>query len=216
MMDDRQDRSQADDVRAVVRAIFEAVAGEDAETVRAVLRENAALADAVLGREELRAMMRALVGEASHADIEELLQPVAERVGAGPHEVEAQDTAGEEPPGMFTELTRELSPERAEQLYRKIVPLLVYEILRAVDRSAHVSTVQQIADHLCSREVQERLRACAHVRDGILDELCVELRDHGLRTAMSRRAMLKIMEACGVTGELTALVNCIRLTRAAG
>jgi len=218
MRDDRRNKAQNTDERAVVRTIFEAVAGEDPETVRAVLRENAALAEAVLGRDELVALMRTLFDEDGDATIRAWFTEALPREAAASAAMPSGNIPehADEAPGLFTELTRELSPERAEQLYRKVVPLLVYELLRTLDRSANVALVQQIVEHLCSREVQDRLRGCVHVRDGILDELCVVLRDRGVRGVLNRDDVLRVMEACGITGELMTLVNCIRLIRAAG
>ena len=200
-----------------LRALFDAIAAEDGDLARALLGANPALADEVLSDADLGAMLRdVLAGEGSALE---------EPNGAQPAIRAAQDTSDSaltpvspasatDDPGLFTELTRELAPERAAALYRKIVPLLVYELLRTLDQSANVATVQRIVDHLCSPAVQTRLRQCAHVRDGILDELCALLHDTGLRDALDREAVLAIMADCGVTGELMTLVNCIQLIQA--
>jgi ABC-type Fe3+ transport system substrate-binding protein len=97
--------------------------------------------------------------------------------------------------------------------------LLVYELLRAVDNSANIATVQRIVDHLCSGEVQAKLRGCPHVRDGILDEISTVLASAGITDArvsgtLNRDEVLAIMSDCGVTGELMTLVNCVRLLKA--
>lgn len=195
-----------EDDRASVQRLFATLAGEDPDTVRAVLRDNPALAEAVLGSAELQRLLRAVAAE-----------PASPLAGSPAPQVDPpRFPAYAEPQGIFTELTRELSPERAEQLFRKIAPLVVYELLRALDQNTNIGTVQQVVDHLCSPAVQDRLRACAHVRDGILDELAAVLRDAGLRTAIDRAGIQALMEDCGAAGELKTLVNCIRFTQAAG
>lgn len=182
---------------AALRALLDAVAAEDGKLARELLRENPALADAALHDDDLAALLRAAI--------------IEDGAVAVPSPAIANTT---DDPGLFTELTRELAPERAEALFRKIVPLVVYELLRTLDKSSNVATVQQIVDHLCSPPVQKRLRACEHVRDGILDELSTVLQDAGVRDALDRDAVHAIMVDCGVTSELMTLVNCIRLLQA--
>jgi len=185
-----------------LRFLMDAIAAEDSGLVRELLRENASLAEAVMSDAQVAAAVREVLSE-------------MESITKVPTPADADADA----PGLFTELTRELSPQRAEALYRKVVPLLVYEMLRALDQSANIATVQQIVDHLCSREMQTKLRGCSHVRDGILDEITTVLASAGINRSADRRALnrddvLAIMNDCGVTGELMTLVNCVRLLQA--
>jgi hypothetical protein len=68
--------------------------------------------------------------------------------GAGASAAAGELPTGQETPGVFTDLTRELPPAQARVLFEKIAPLLAYELLRALDQNANVGTVQRVADHL--------------------------------------------------------------------
>lgn len=204
---------RGEDERAAVKKLFGWLASEDPAAVRAVLRDNPELAEAVMDSSDLQQLVQHVAAELPPAELD---GPSGRPPALVAFEAEAAVPPDAAPPGIFTELTRALSPERAAQLYRKVVPLVVYELLRALDQNANVATVQQVVDHLSSRAVQERLRAAAHVRDGILDELAFVLRDAGVRAALSREDVQRIIEECGVLGELMTLVRCIRLSQAAG
>jgi hypothetical protein len=193
MTDNDPKQSDASDIRALGQ-LMDHVAAADLAVAREMLRENPTLADAVL----------------SDAALKQSLAVVLHDLQA---DATTQQATIKEAPGVFTELTRTLTPEHAEALYRKITPLLVYELLRTLDRSADIGTVQRIVDRLCSRAVQDRLRSCAHVRDGILDEIAAVLCDVGLRETLDRQAVQEVMADCGVLGELSTLENCVRLMR---
>jgi len=58
---------------------------------------------------------------------------------------------------------------------------------------------------------QAHLRACAHVRDGILDECCAALGRSELRHKPSRDDLQRILVECGAMHDLIAMENCITL-----
>jgi hypothetical protein len=122
--------------------------------------------------------------------------------------------ADSEPAGILTSMTRQLSPERAIELYRKITPVFVYQVLDRLYQSASLRVVHEIVEHLCSDEVQARLRACEHVRDGILDEFCTVLGQSEIRQQLSREDLQHLLEECGAANDLLAMENCIRLASA--
>jgi len=62
--------------------------------------------------------------------------------------------------------------------------------------------------------VQARLRACRHVRDGILREFRIALRDNDLGKDLSREAIERVLEESGAMSEIVAMENCIRLAAA--
>jgi hypothetical protein len=194
MTDNDPNQSPSNDIYEFGK-MMDQVAAADPNAARELLRENPALAAVALSDAAL-------------------MQGMAQAFATDEAAADARLTQESEAPGLFTELTRTLTPNHAEALYRKIAPLMVYELLRTLDRSADVGTVQRMVDHLCSSDVQGRLRACEHVRDGILDEIATVLRDAGVRDALDRDAVTQIMADCGVLGELATLENCVRLMRA--
>jgi len=201
---------------AVVQRLFASLAADDPEVVRAVLRDNPALAETVLGSEALRRTLQAVADDVWPAGPVLPAESGADDRHPAATDVSLVREGDDEPTGLLTELTRELSPQRAEELYRKVAPLLVYELLRKLDENAQVGTVQRVVDHLCSPGVQEHLRACTHVRDGILEELAEVLCRTGVCAELDRAGVQRVMERCGVMGELLTLVRCIRLMQAAG
>ena len=117
----------------------------------------------------------------------------------------------DEPPGILTSVTRRLSPERAIELYRKIAPMIVHQMLNRLKPSVNLSVVQRLVDHLCTRDVLVRLSACEHVRDGILDELCTALGRHEIRRELSRADLQRVLEESGAVDDLIAMENCIKI-----
>ncbi len=116
-------------------------------------------------------------------------------------------------PGVFTDVTRELTPEDAQKLYRKVTPQVVFEVMRSLGQSANVAVAQRITDALCSDQAMARLRARDHVRDGIIEELCRHLDDAPTPIALDRERLLEIMEQCGAMGEVNTMANCIHMTK---
>ncbi len=114
----------------------------------------------------------------------------------------------QEPAGLLTRVTRQLTVEEARELFRVTAPHLVLGILEHLDRSANVATVNRIAEHLCRADVQGRLRNGKHVRDKIVGELCHVLGDSGIRQILDRHKLLEIIEKSGVMNSLTAMEAC--------
>ena len=117
----------------------------------------------------------------------------------------------QEPAGILTSMTRKLPPDRAIELYRKIAPTVVHQLLNELYPSANLAVVQRFVDHLCSADVQVRLRACDHVRDGILHELCMVLGQPDIRQEVDREDLQRVLEECGAMDGLIAMENCIRV-----
>lgn len=188
------------------------LAREDSEACDALLKANPSLLDSVEREDDLRERVRAaLTGQ---GDIP--LSPQQERVANETRSALARlrDAAAgpdTEPDGILTSMTRQLAPEKAVALYRKITPVFVYQLLGTLERSASLMVVHQIVDHLCSEDVQARLRASEHVRDAILDEFRVVLGQSELGQELSRDSVERLLNDCGAMNDLIAMENCIKL-----
>jgi hypothetical protein len=123
----------------------------------------------------------------------------------------APQAAPEETEGILTSLTRHLPPEKAVALYHKIAPAFVYQLLKRLNESASLRVAHQLVDHLCSEGVQQRLRVCAHVRNGILDECRAVLGQSEIRQEISREELQHLLVECGAMHDLIAMENCITL-----
>jgi hypothetical protein len=171
----------------------------------------------------LRRVLRAAPSSADDAgfrqaveDTKAQLSAIRRKVSAGAPPVPAEPAHFELPreaAGVLTSMTRQLSPELALELYRKIAPLLAFAVLKHVERSASLDHVQAVAEHLCAEPVQTRLRAAEHVRDALVDELCTVLGDTRIKLGLNRRNLMVIMEESGATADLSAMVNCITLSK---
>lgn len=175
--------------------VFDGLESADPAAMSALLRENSALADRYGADERLMRRVRLALKSSDPPD----------RAAAIASSVRQR--------GVLTDVTSQLPPEKAVELYRKIAPMLAFGVLRRLDRNARLDTVQAIADHLCDEAVQRRLRASEHARDGIVEELCECLRDAGVKEVLDKDALLAVMEDCGATGDLMAMANCIRLSQ---
>ena len=119
----------------------------------------------------------------------------------------------EEPPGILTSVTRHLPPEKAIDLYRKITPVFVYQVLSKLDESASLRDVHRIVDHLCSEPVQQRLQTCEHARDGILEEFRAVLGRSDVHQKITREMLQRVLTESGAMNDLMAMENCIKLAR---
>lgn len=124
------------------------------------------------------------------------------------------DGVSEEPAGILTSLMRRVPPEKAIELYRKITPVFVYQVLTRLNESASLRTVNRIVEHLCGDEAQLRLRECEHVRDGILDEFRSVLGRSEIGHEISREDLQRLLEECGALNDLIVMENCIKLAAA--
>lgn len=115
--------------------------------------------------------------------------------------------------GVFTSVARHLSPERAVDLFRKIVPVFAYQILTQLNESASVGVVNMLVDHLCSEEVQRDLRNCDHVRSRILEEVCAVLGRAELSAGLTLDDLQGMLEESGAVHDLLAMENCIKLAK---
>lgn len=112
-------------------------------------------------------------------------------------------------PGTLTRFTKQLTGEEALELYRQITPRLVLALLVHLDEHADVRLVNRVVDHLCSPDVQDRMRRQRHVRDGIVDELRTALKDSRRDVDVSRDALLTVLEDTGVMKNLFAMEACL-------
>ena len=110
--------------------------------------------------------------------------------------------------GILTRITKQLSAKEARELFHHISQRLVLGVLRHLARSANFETVQRISAHMCRPEVLQRLRSGAHLRDKLIDELCLVLGDPAVRPALDREALLTIIEESGVMKDLMAMEVC--------
>lgn len=197
--------------------LLDELAKEDCVAHDALLKANPNLAEHYGESDNIRERMRAVLAGRAGTALSREEEPLIKRTKACLAEYRAR--AGQvasfdvpdEPLGILTSMTRKLPPERAIELYRKITPIVVHQVLNRFDSSANLGVVQRVVDHLCSEEVHLRLRACEHVRDGILDELCTFLGRQEIRQEVSRADLQAVFEQCGVMDELIAMENCIKL-----
>jgi hypothetical protein len=208
-------RQVPDAEQVALHAILEALAASDEAVLARLTAENPDLVEVHLVPPDLRDQIRQALtaeGDPAFARLTERTRRRLEDLRAVPStaaELADKDT----PVSPLTYTTGQLTPEQAHALYRKISPLVVFEIMRTLDRSANVAIVQEIADRICSDEVLTRLRACRHVRDGIIDELCRYFGESGIRAVLDRERLLEIMEECGALNDVTTMANCIRMSQ---
>ncbi len=199
----------ADDERRFLSNLLDALAREDCVAHDLLLEANPDLADAYGEADRLRERIRAALTDATEARVERA-RAAGVRAGLPAAGVTAP-AAADDPDGILTSLTRHLPPEKAVALYHKIAPAFVYQLLNRLDEGASLRVAHQLVDHLCSAEVQARLRACAHVRDGILDECCAALGRSELSHKPSRDDLQRVLIECGAMHDLIAMENCITL-----
>ncbi|MGB2987021.1 MAG: hypothetical protein WBE26_14205 [Phycisphaerae bacterium] len=215
-----EEESFAADERKFLSNLLDELAKEDRAAHDALLKANPGLLEYDRESENTRERIRAaLAGQAETAlsqEQERLIEHT--RASLAEYREDTGRTASfgvlDEPPGILTSMTRKLPPERAIELYRKITPIVVHQVLNRLKPSANLGVVQRLVDHLCSNEVHLRLRACEHVRDGILHELCTVLGQSEIRQEVSREDLQGVLEECGAMDDLIAMENCIRLAAA--
>jgi hypothetical protein len=215
--DARHDDALSPEEREFLSKLLERLAEEDRAAHDALVEANPELVE-LCGmprplRERIRAALTARAGGAPAREQERLLEharvrSAAYRAGAAQA---ASRGASDTSPGILTSMTRKLPPERAIELYRKITPIVVHQLLGRFNPSAKLGVVQRAVDHLCSEEVHRRLCACEHVRDGILQELANVLDRRELLQEVSREDLRAVLEQCGAMDDLIAMENCIKL-----
>lgn len=212
-------QNMTDEERAALRSVLEKVAAEDPDSLKAFLRGNPLFAEEYRrGEDCLRLLHRALAEKTKAGNDPEwagLLVGLARRCPAGSASaVDIRSPSVREDAGILTDIARQLPPDQIMQLYRKIAPLVVFEILKLLTHSTSLEKVNEIADHLCNEETQERLRKSEHVRDGLLDELRFLLGDAVVDRVLTRERLLEVLHDCGAMNDLIAMENCIKLSRA--
>jgi len=215
------DQPAGDTERRFLSMLLDSLAAEDPAELEELLRDNPSLTSCLGGDELLMERVReVLLAEAPAGDAE-FGRIVADTRAALAARRDADVLAPAVPlpalhteqNGILTSVSRKLEPAEALKLYRKIAPLLVFEILKVLDKSASLEVVHRLADHLCSEPIQERLRNSEHAREQIVSELCQLLCDSGIKKALNREALLDILEGCGAMESLNAMDNCIRLSQ---
>ena len=206
-----------DEERLFLTGLLTDLAEEDRPACDALLRANPELIDECHTPAELAAKIRATLTGTGGTPLSQEQQQLIERTKDALAEIRSRRhlvtplAAAEEDAGVLTSLTRQLSPAKAAELYRKIMPAFVYQVLDRLNRSASLHVVHQIVGHLCSDEVQAQLRTCEHVRDAILDEFRDVLGQSEIHQQVSRADLQKLLVECGVMNDLIALENCIKL-----
>jgi FixJ family two-component response regulator len=111
--------------------------------------------------------------------------------------------------GVLTRMTRRLTPDEAANLFREIMPRMILEILAEVDQSATVESITRMAEHFARPDVMVRIRAHAHVRDGILTELVTCFQAAGVKVPVDRSSVLSAVERSGALHRLRVLEACL-------
>ena len=205
------------DERDFLSKLLDRLAEEHRAAHDALLEANPDLVELCGVPEPVRARIRAaLTGRARAAPAREQERLIEHtRVRSAAYRASAAQAASwgvsDTSPGILTSMTRKLPPERAIELYRKITPIVVHQLLSRFNPSAELGVVQRAVDHLCSKEVHLRLCACEHARDGILHELSAVLGRRELLQKVSREDLRAVLEQCGAMDDLIAMENCIKL-----
>lgn len=212
--------SLSDDERRFLSDLLDELMEQDGAAHDTLLEANPHWVEHYGVSDNLRERIRAALTGRAGTPLSQEQQRLIERTQALWEEYRThagQDLPGgtaEESTGVLTSMTRHLSPEKALELYRKIAPLFVYEILNRLNESASLRVVNQLVEHLCSAEVQQRLRGCAHVRSGILEEFRTVLGRSEIRQEVSPEELQRLLEESGALNDLIAMENCIKLTAA--
>ena len=230
----------ADDA-AYLRKLLETLSVEDPAVFNELMMANSQLAeeyhraDPQIGR-----IHDALTGDAlpvnaglndekaQHVDAEfaKLVAQIKERLARGNEAILSGTSGPFELPqhaGILTDVTRQLSAEQARQLFEKLAPMLVYATLRHLDCNSSFAEVDRIAGHLCSDDVQTKLRQAEHTRDALVDEFVLAIVEQGVGSSesdidgigvlLNRDQMTRLLEECGAMGDLVAMSNCILLAK---
>ncbi len=208
------------DERKFLSAFLDGLEKEDPAAVAVLLENDPQWVEYWGGSNDLRQRVRAALTGHSGTPLSPEQKRVIERTKASRLEYGAgtkravPEGASEEPDGILTSLMRQLPPEKAIELYRKITPVFVYQILTRLYGSASLRTVNRIVEVLCGDEAQMRLRECKHVRDGILDEFRSVLGRSEIEHELSREDLQRLLEECGALNDLIVMENCIKLAAA--
>ncbi len=198
------------------------LAEQSPDAREALLKSDPGFSELVGGGEDVRQRMRAALTGGADVTMTPQHEQLREeyRTSLAQHRREAAfDPAhrgGAEPPGVLTSLMRELPPAKAMELFRKIAPAFIYQILDRLNRDASISVIHQLADHLCDEGVLGHLRTCEHVRDGILEEFRNVLGQSEVCESISRADLDRLLHESGAIHDLIAMENCIKLSAKAG
>ncbi len=209
--------SLCDDERRFLSDLLDELAEQDGGAHDALLEAHPHWVEHYGASDNLRERIRAALTGRVGTPLSREQKRVIERTRASWEEYRAH--AGPELPGgtpdettgVLTSMTRQLSPEKALELYRKIAPLFVYEILNRLNESTSLRVVNQLVEHLCSADVQQHLSACAHVGSGILEEFRTVLGRSEIRQEVSPEELQRLLEESGALNDLIAMENCIKL-----
>ncbi len=206
----RDDQAKSDERRFLVR-LLDDLSATNPEVCESLMRTNPELAEQHADASRLRVRIHsALRGQ--RVPLTAAQEQMAERTQASLDERRAKKACESAMPGILTSVTQQLPPEKAVELYRKIAPVFVYQMLGRLNASASLNVVHNVVEHLCSEDVQRRLQASEHVRDAILEELRVVLGRSELGLELSRSEIGQVLEEAGATQDLIAMENCIRLS----
>ncbi len=201
--------------RTFVSSFLKTLASEDMDTMVEILTANPGWVEAIQEDDGvLERVGDALSGKlgltpAQQQIAADVQRSLLERAHAAPSTTAGQRV--DQQTGILTTVTRQLPPEKAVELYRKIAPVFVYQLLNRIDESTSLRVVHSLVDHLCHPDVQTRLREHEHVRDAIMDEFCAILGQSELHRKISRSQIDTILEECGAMDELITMENCIKL-----
>lgn len=217
MMPPSESRLFSEQERRFLCGLLDKLAEDDRSAYDALLAADPEWVEHYGASEHLRQRIRAALTGQSGVRLSSRQERLIERTKAqwATYRAGGYRTAiggvADESTGILTSVTRKIAPERALELYREIAPGFVYQVLERLNQSASLGVVRELVDHLCSEEVQARLRACRHVRDGILDELRTVLGRSEIHQEISLANLQSLLEKSGAMNNLIALENCIKL-----
>ncbi len=146
-------------------------------------------------------------------DFDAIVAQIKDRLAASEHAKLSPSSVSNEPAGILTDVTRQLTADQARQLFAKLAPMLVYTTLRHMNCDSSFAEVDRIADRLCSDDLQERLRSAEHTRDALVDEFALALEKQNVSDRLNRDQMTQLLEESGAMADLMAMSNCITLVK---
>ena len=111
--------------------------------------------------------------------------------------------------GSLTSLSKRLTREEAQELYRAILPPFVREVFKVAGGREDESAVRRIVEHMCRKDVQARLRESEHVSDAIADELTLVLNDFRLKPKITKESLQRLIQHARLHSSLLALEGCL-------
>ncbi len=111
--------------------------------------------------------------------------------------------------GFLPDLSKRLSLEEAQGLYRAILPPLVRDVFRAAGGGENECAVQRIVEHMCRTDVQTRIRQGEHVSVALAAELTTVRNDFRLKPRITNESLHQLIQRGRLHSSLLVLEGCL-------